>query len=88
MTSRARRQAHLPANLAPRGLSHDEAAAYIGVGVTKFNAMVADTRMPKPKMIDGRRVWDRLKLDSYFAALPDTDGAADSYGDVWSRAAV
>jgi predicted DNA-binding transcriptional regulator AlpA len=88
MSSRAPRQAHLPPSLAPRGLSREESAAYVGVGVTKFDAMVADTRMPKPKMIDGRRVWDRLKLDSHFAALPDTDGAADSSMDVWSRAAV
>lgn len=87
-SSRSVRLAHLPASLAPRGLSRDEAATYIGVGVTKFDAMVADNRMPKPKMIDGRRVWDRLKLDSCFAALPDVDGAADSVGDVWSRAAV
>ena len=29
-------------------------------------------------------VWDRLQLDSVFAALPDEDGR----GDVWSRIAV
>ena len=88
MTSRATRQALLPASLAPRGLSRDEAAAYIGVGVTKFDAMVADSRMPKPKMIDGRRIWDRHRLDSCFAALPDVDGHDDSSDDVWGRVAL
>lgn len=87
--SRASRIAALPPSLAPRGLSRDESAAYIGVGVTKFDELVADGRMPKPKMIDGRRVWDRLRLDSCFAALPDIDGRDDaSLSDVWGGVAL
>jgi hypothetical protein len=81
------RQAHLPPTLAPRGLSRDESAAYIGIGVTKFDELVADGRMPKPKVIDGRRVWDRHRLDLCFSALPDTDGETERV-DVWSRAAL
>lgn len=79
----------LPASLPPRGLSREEAAAYVGVGVTKFDAMVTDGRMPHPKKIDGRRVWDRHRLDSAFAALP-TEGGDDNEGadDVWDRVAV
>ena len=61
----------LPLSLAPRGLSRVQAAEYIGVGVTKFDEMVDDGRMPKPKRIDGRTVWDRLKLDAAFDALGD-----------------
>ncbi len=60
----------LPRSLPPRGLSRVQSAAYIGVGPTKFDEMVADGRMPKPKRIDGRVVWDRLELDEAFAALP------------------
>ena len=60
----------LPCSLPPRGLSRVQSAAYIGVGPTKFDEMVADGRMPKPKRIDGRVVWDRLELDEAFAALP------------------
>jgi predicted DNA-binding transcriptional regulator AlpA len=56
---------------APRGLSREEAARYVGVGVTKFDEMVADRRMPKPKRIDGRVVWDRLKIEAAFSDLPD-----------------
>ena len=55
----------------PRGLQREEAAAYIGVGTSKFDQMVADGRMPPPKLIDSRRVWDRLRLDSAFEDLPD-----------------
>ncbi|MGB6288042.1 MAG: hypothetical protein WBG18_27075 [Xanthobacteraceae bacterium] len=60
---------------APRGLSRDEAARYIGVGPTKFDEMVADGRMPRPKRIDGRVVWDRLKIEAAFSALPDDNRA-------------
>ena len=49
-----------------RGLSRDESADYIGVGTSKFDTMVADGRMPKPKRIDGRRVWDRRTIDRAF----------------------
>ena len=55
----------------PRGMSRDEAARYIGVGTTKFDQMVKDGRMPKPKRIDGRTVWDRIKLDDAFTRLPN-----------------
>lgn len=56
---------------APRGMSRDEGARYIGVGTTKFDEMVADGRMPRPKRIDGRVVWDRLKIEAAFSDLPD-----------------
>ena len=63
----------LPASLAPRGLKRRWGAAYIGVGPTKWDEMVADGRMPKPKQIDGRKVWDREEIDEAFAALPSED---------------
>lgn len=62
----------LPPSLAPRGLSRVQAAEYIGIGVTKFDELVGDGRMPKPKRIDGRTVWDRMQLDAAFTAI---DGA-------------
>ncbi len=62
------------------GLSRAEAAEYIGVGVTLFYQMVADGRMPKPKLINSRRVWARPRLEMAFAELPDNehDGAPGS----------
>lgn len=56
-----------------RGLSRKQAAAYIGVGSSKFDAMVADGRMPTPKKIDGRRVWDLRALDQCFDLLRGGD---------------
>ena len=55
----------------PRGMLIDEAARYVGVDPAKFGEMVASGRMPKPKLIDRRPVWDRLALDAAFASLPD-----------------
>ncbi|MBW7966764.1 hypothetical protein [Bradyrhizobium sp. BR 10261] len=59
----------------PRGLSRDEAARYIGVGATKFDEMVADGRMPRPKRVDGRVIWDRLRLEAAFSDLPEERAA-------------
>lgn len=64
-----------------RGLSRVEAAIYIGVGVTKFDALVASGAMPKPKRIDGRRVWDIVALDFAFDRLPDENGMPDQTWD-------
>jgi predicted DNA-binding transcriptional regulator AlpA len=54
----------------PRGLSREEAARYVGVSTTKFDEMIADRRMPKPRQIDARTVWDRVELDIAFSDLP------------------
>ena len=59
--------------LEPRGLSRVQSAKYIGVGTSKLDEMVRDGRMPKPKRIDGRTVWDRWELDVSFSALPNSD---------------
>jgi hypothetical protein len=64
-----------------RGLSRVEAAIYIGVGVTKFDALVASGSMPKPKRIDGRRVWDIVALDFAFDRLPDENAIPDNTWD-------
>ncbi|GEP59506.1 hypothetical protein [Reyranella soli] len=44
----------------PRGL---------GVGVTAFDRLIAEGRMPKPKPVGERVIWDRLKLDDTFSDL-------------------
>ena len=77
----------LPTSLPPRGLSRVQAAAYIGVSPSLFDEMVKDGRMPKPMRINARTVWDRIKLDEAFAALPheDHDGGQDSE---WSHPTV
>lgn len=82
-TTRASRLNALPVSLAPRGLSRVEAATYVGVSPTHFDELVDDGRMPQPKLIGRRKIWDRLRLDSAFAALPDEAG-----DDRWGHVAV
>ncbi len=53
-----------------RGLSRIEAAAYIGIGATKFDAMVSFGQMPEPKRIGSRKIWDVRAVNQAFEELP------------------
>lgn len=77
--SRGAAQRH-ETSYAPRGMRLEAAAAWVGFGRTKFLEMVDDGRMPKGKMVDGCRVWDRFRLDEAFEALPDSDGNSQILG--------
>jgi predicted DNA-binding transcriptional regulator AlpA len=65
------------------GMNRTEAAAYIGVSPSKFDEMVMDGRMPPPKRIDTRCVWDSRQLSSAFDKLP---GGADDDRNEWDEA--
>ena len=39
---------------------------YVGISASKFDALVADGRMPAPLKIDSRKVWDIRHLDLAF----------------------
>ena len=74
MTAHVRRShGVLPPSLSPRGLSREQAAAYVGVSPSLFDLLVKDGRMPEPKRINSRAVWDKLALDAAFDALPGSD---------------
>ena len=64
-----------------RGLSRDEAAMYCGVSATLFDRMVKDGRMPGPRRIDGRKVWDIRSLDVAFDELPYDNAPATGWED-------
>jgi predicted DNA-binding transcriptional regulator AlpA len=64
-----------------RGLSRVESAIYVGVSPTLFDQMVKDGRMPTPKRINGRVVWDLRALDEAFEALPDEHGGKGRNGE-------
>lgn len=55
----------------PRGLRREMAARYVGISPSHFDGWVAKGLMPQPKQQDGVVVWDRVKLDAAFEALPD-----------------
>lgn len=62
--------------LTPRGLSRVQAAAYVGVSPSLFDELVKDGRMPTPKRINSRTIWDRMKLDEAFEAILDEESRA------------
>jgi excisionase family DNA binding protein len=68
-----------------RGLSRGEAATYVGISASKFDELVRDGRMPGPKRIDGRKLWDVRALDMAFDSLPDDDDLKqkNSFDDAW-----
>ncbi len=70
-----------------RGLSRDESAMYIGISANKFDELVRDGRMPGPKRIDGRKLWDVRALDLAFDSLPDDSdrGPGNSFDDAWGH---
>jgi predicted DNA-binding transcriptional regulator AlpA len=73
-----------------RGRSREQAAAYIGVGETKFDQMVSDGRMPQPRVIDGRVVWCVYEIDDFFDRLPRRGETAANmkpkiHNDPWSE---
>jgi len=52
------------------GLPEPEAAAAIGISQRKFRDLVADKRIPRPRRIDGRLVWDVDELHAAFKEFP------------------
>ena len=61
----------------PRGLRREDAAFYIGVSPATFDEMVMDGRMPQPKRVGKRTIWDRRQLDASFDDLPDRNDGRD-----------
>ena len=70
------------------GLSRDEAAAYIGVGHSLFDQLVEDGRMPRPKMINTRRLWSRFEIERAFAKLPEDRQNESCDADPWADLSV
>lgn len=75
----------LPPSLPPRGVTREQAAAYIGLSPTKFDELVKDGRMPKAKPIDGARRWDLRKVDQAFDLLGEQDTDKNPWDDLPCR---
>jgi predicted DNA-binding transcriptional regulator AlpA len=56
-----------------RGLRADDAAAYLGMGKSKFLDMVAQGRLSKPIPVDAMKIWDRYDLDADIERLKTQD---------------
>ena len=62
-----------------RGLSRVESALYWGISPSKFDQLWKEGRVPPPRLIDGRKVWDVRELDIAFEEFPleSNDNAED-----------
>ena len=60
-----------------RGLDENEAAVYLSLSPSFFRKLVNNGRMPRPRLIGERRIWDVEELDLAFKALPREGGDAD-----------
>ncbi len=58
-----------------RGLPRADAAAYLGISPSKFDQLRESRRVPPPRVIDHKKVWDVRELDEVFENLP-IDGQA------------
>ena len=56
-------RARIPFGAWPRGLSEDQAAAYVGVSHNKFVAEVEAGLWPKAERRGGRKIFDRERID-------------------------
>ena len=66
------------------GLDRIQAAAAIGVSATTFDHLVGNNLMPRPRLINTRRVWDVDELRQAFKCLPrdgDPVGGSNSWSD-------
>lgn len=75
------RQLALPPTLPPRLIPREAAAAYVSVAPGTFDNMVKEGRMPRPRLLGGRRIaWDVRQLDTAVVALPlDGDEALSDH---------
>jgi len=69
--------------ISPRGLRADDAAAYLGMGKTKFLELVDSGTIPRAVIIDSIKIWDRLDLDAVIdAAKEDTPAENNSFDKI------
>ena len=68
----------------PRGMRVEEAALYLGMGRSKFLQLVCEGRLPKPKAVDGMRIWDRRELDASFDDFAEhaDNGRPNSFDEI------
>jgi hypothetical protein len=70
----------------PRGLRADGAAAYLGMGKTKFLELVDKGTIPRAFTIDSIKIWDRFDLDAVIdAAKEDTPTENNSFDKIVGR---
>ncbi|UFN48901.1 hypothetical protein LPC08_23370 [Roseomonas sp. OT10] len=76
---------HLPPGILPFLVAREAAAALVGVSSTKFDEMVEDGRMPEPRKVDARTLWDTEELRAACRLLPRRGGKGKDGSNSWDR---
>jgi hypothetical protein len=74
----------------PRGLSGEQAAAYVGVSIPTFLAEVELGIWPGPRrggLRGGRKIWDRVAIDRCYDRLSGLMGDGSSEDEAIERLA-
>lgn len=75
---------HLPPGIIPFAVGRDAAAALVGVSSGFFDKLVKTGRMPQPREVDGRVLWDSDEVRAAWRAMPRRGQAAVS--NTWDAA--
>jgi excisionase family DNA binding protein len=65
-------------SLPPIGIDRVQAAEYVGIDVTLFDRLVAEGRMPEPRTIYGRLIWDATEIARAFRQFPHRASGTDT----------
>jgi predicted DNA-binding transcriptional regulator AlpA len=76
----------LPPGVLPFAVSREAAAALIGISPSKFDMLVSDGRMPQPRELDSRVLWDVEEVRAAWRALPRRGELAQDVGSAWDKA--
>jgi len=76
----------LPPGVLPFAVSRETSAALVGISPSKFEELVNDGRMPQPRALDGRVLWDVEELRAAWRALPRRGEAAQNALSAWDKA--
>jgi predicted DNA-binding transcriptional regulator AlpA len=68
---------YLPPGIVPFAVSREAAAALLGVSAAFFDRLVKDGRMPQPREVDGRVLWDSEEVRAAWRAIPRRGARAE-----------
>lgn len=76
----------LPPGVLPFAVSREAAAALVGISPSKFDMLVSDGRMPQPRALDGRVLWDVEEVRAAWRSVPRRGEAVQDAGSAWDKA--
>ena len=74
---------HLPPGVIPYAVCREAAAELIGHSAAKFDTLVKDGRMPPPREVDSRVLWDSAEVLAAWRAIPRRGQAPEA--NPWDR---